>query len=277
MQEGKPAWHDTWANVDQTEDPHWFVRFIDSNREYILQAIRQNPRQVLSYLEPAPGKVMLDIGSGTGVLLHDLAKLVMPGGKIIGVDYSKTMVEEARKRVFGMGLPLEFAEMDAQKLLFADDTFHTTCSTIVFEHLPDPMQALREAVRVTKPGGVVAIIEQDLLGCHLDIADPEVTQLVSGIFAQSVRHGSMGSRLYRMFIEAGLRDIRVLPVSQPMLGNATAVSFPVYEEASRRAEAQGLITADQAQEFRNEFRRRIQDNTAFAFVPVFRATGRKPR
>src|SRR5579864_1237802 len=153
--------HRDWAQLDKTEDPHAYVRFLDASRERLLAQIQKDPKAFYSYLDPKPGMQVLEVGSGTGSALHPLALLVQPGGKVVGIDYSQIMVDEAQKRADASGLPLEFLQMDAGALDFPDDSFDRTSSNIVFQHLPDPVGALREMVRVTKPGGRVVINEQD--------------------------------------------------------------------------------------------------------------------
>lgn len=270
------AWHDTWAEVDRTDDPKWFVRFLDSTREGLLAQVKANPMSVYGHLEPAPGKTVLDIGCGTGTLLHSLAELVAPDGEVFGVDFSATMIDEARARAAALQFPPKFEVMDAMNLDFEDGQFDATTATIVFEHVPEPDQAIAEAIRVTKPGGIVSAIDQDLDGTLIDADDLNSVRAVVRHFSDSVKHGRLGRQLYAKFARAGMQDIRVMPVSMPMRGAAVRSSLPLLEEAIRRTVASGAITAQQGQDLQAELESRTADGTAFVFMSVFRVTARKP-
>ena len=99
------------------------------------------------------GKV-LDVGSGTGVLSFALAGL-KPRSQVVGVDPSKEYVAYANDRNRYPGRA-QFEVGDAQQLRFADKTFDHSLSLLVFNFIPDRTKALREVMRVTKPGGCIA-------------------------------------------------------------------------------------------------------------------------
>ena len=92
---------------------------------------------------------ILDIGCGTGLASEPLAKA---GAKITGVDASDEMLEYARAR-----MPAQtWRTGDATKLEFADGSFDGAICAQAF-HWFDRASAMREMIRVVKPGGVVAI------------------------------------------------------------------------------------------------------------------------
>lgn len=106
-------------------------------------------------LSLAKGKV-LEIGIGTGKNLPYYPKDV----EIVGIDFSKGMLEKAEKRRKELGLKnVKLLYMDAQNLEFDDNTFDTVVSTFVFCTVPDPLKGLREAYRVLKPNGKAIFLE----------------------------------------------------------------------------------------------------------------------
>ena len=97
---------------------------------------------------------VLDIGSGTGSLAFAILKLKR-NCSVVGIDPSREYVAYSlSKNAFGARATFEVG--DAQKLRFADATFGSSLSLLVFNFIPDPLKALREVRRVTKAHGRIA-------------------------------------------------------------------------------------------------------------------------
>jgi len=97
-----------------------------------------------------PGATVLDIGCGVGAFLRLVADR---GGEAFGIDASEALIELARKRL--PGADLRVGEME--HLPYDDDTFDLVTGFSSFFFANDMIAALREAGRVTKPGGPVVI------------------------------------------------------------------------------------------------------------------------
>ncbi|MDQ3660407.1 MAG: methyltransferase domain-containing protein [Actinomycetota bacterium] len=103
-----------------------------------------------------PGETFLDVAAGPGGLSLPAARL---GAKVLATDWSPAMIERFEARVHEEGLPdAEGRVMDAHDLGLEDDTFNVTASQFGVMLVPDQPRALREMVRVTKPGGRVLLI-----------------------------------------------------------------------------------------------------------------------
>ena len=96
---------------------------------------------------------VLDVGSGTGALAFAVAE-AMPSVRVTGVDPSGAYVRYAQARA--PSDRVRFLVGDAQALQLPDGTFDKTLSLLVMNFIPDPVKALREMIRVTRPGGTVA-------------------------------------------------------------------------------------------------------------------------
>ena len=107
------------------------------------------------------GQQVLDLASGTGDLAARFATLVGPQGKVVMSDINAAMLEEGRKRMIDSGHVgnVEYMQIDAENIPFADNSFH--CITIAFglRNVTDKDQALREMLRVLKPGGRALVLE----------------------------------------------------------------------------------------------------------------------
>ncbi|MDR1294596.1 MAG: methyltransferase domain-containing protein [Bifidobacteriaceae bacterium] len=127
-----------------------------------------------AYLLPhlAPGLSVLDVGSGPGTITRDLARLVAPG-RVVGVDRDPGVVALAGAAAAVSGddavastgddaaPSVAFQVADAYELPFDDGEFDIVHAHQVLQHLSDPVAALGEMARVTRPGGLVAARDSD--------------------------------------------------------------------------------------------------------------------
>ena len=116
-----------------------------------------------AYLLPhlRAGLSVLDVGCGPGTITVDLARTVAPG-VVTGIDTSAKVLEQARAYAADEGVPnVTFVEADVYELPFADDSFDIVHAHQVLQHVSDPVAALREIKRVTRPGGLVAVRDAD--------------------------------------------------------------------------------------------------------------------
>ncbi|KAK3816510.1 MAG: ubiE/COQ5 methyltransferase [Benniella sp.] len=114
-----------------------------------------------AYLRPhiQPEMSILDVGCGPGSISVDMARLV-PQGRVVGIDYNPEHLNDARAFATRQGVTnIEFQVGDINALDFPDNTFDIVHAHQVLQHVADPIQALREMRRVTKPGGIVAARE----------------------------------------------------------------------------------------------------------------------
>lgn len=113
---------------------------------------------MLSLAALTPGEKVLDLACGTGLTTLAAADSVGPGGSVLGTDLSGQMVAVARQRATDQHLSnVTFKRMDAETLDFQDATFDVVLCSLGLMYVPDPQRALREWLRVLKPGGRVAI------------------------------------------------------------------------------------------------------------------------
>lgn len=108
-----------------------------------------------------PGHKVLDIAGGTGDLAYKFSSLVGRDGLVILSDINASMLEVGRDRLLDRGVSnnVQYAQLDAQHLPFADNTFD--CITIAFglRNVTDKQLALSSMFRVLKPGGRLLVLE----------------------------------------------------------------------------------------------------------------------
>jgi len=114
-----------------------------------------------SMKESNPHLTLLDVGAGSGTISVSFAKLI-PDGHVTGVDLNPNILPRARAVAEMAGVKnIEFQQGNVYKLPFADETFDVTFCHQVLIHIGTPWDALREMLRVTKRGGIVAAREGD--------------------------------------------------------------------------------------------------------------------
>ena len=100
------------------------------------------------------GKV-LEVGIGTGATM----RFYRPGVELTGIDLSPGMLEVARRNAARLGIAADLREMDAQQVDFPDQSFDAVVFTLCLCTIPDPELAIREGLRVARPGAPMIFLE----------------------------------------------------------------------------------------------------------------------
>ena len=159
------------------------------------------------------GQSVLDIGSGPGLLAHDMAQHVGSGGSIVGIDLAKNMLESATELC--KDLPwVQFESADAMSLPYADNSFDRLVSTQVYEYVSDLEGALAEFSRVLKPGGYGVIVDTDWAFPYWNTVDTGIRDRVIDAWKAHCAQESVPLRLPSAINAANLQltKVQALPI-----------------------------------------------------------------
>ena len=263
-----------WADVDRSDDPQARVRYLD-----LATRSTSYKRESLLALALQPGSRVLDVGCGTGDDARPLAELVGPAGYVVGLDPSTTMIAEAQRRGTGGGpaAPVEFHLGDVYALPFPDDSFDATRADRVFQHLTDPLAALAEMRRVTRPGGVVSVLDPDWDSLVVDVPDRAIFRKIRGHINDTTIGRYSGSRLYGLFHRAGLRDVRVATtVLAALTDYSVANQLADLNAMGDAAHAARAITAEEHAEWQDALRELRETGPFFLALGAVGVVGTEP-
>ncbi|MFI9555930.1 demethylmenaquinone methyltransferase [Nonomuraea endophytica] len=146
--------HEVAAMFDRTARRYDLVNDVIS-----FGQVRHWRKAVAAAVDAGPGELVLDLGAGTGTSTDSFTTL---GARAIASDFSLGMLQTGVRRhggnaLSGPGIP--FVAGDAMRLPFADDSFDAVTISVALRNVHDTPVALREMLRVTKPGGRLVIME----------------------------------------------------------------------------------------------------------------------
>ncbi|HZQ45120.1 MAG TPA: methyltransferase domain-containing protein [Acidobacteriaceae bacterium] len=189
------------------------ARWYDKTTRKDMPAVRELAAKIAG-MAPAGGSV-LEVAPGPGFLSIELAKR---GLDVQAVDISKTFLEIARKNAAAEGAGVVFMHGNAVELPVRKESVDFVVCRAAFKNFTEPVKAMREMLRVLKPGGTALLIDM-----RRDVSVAELRKYVDGLgvswlnrkFMMLTFRGMLIKRAYpleqirQMAAEAGWKDVRM--------------------------------------------------------------------
>lgn len=209
------------AAANAAQEDYWNGRagetWVELNRLLDME-LRQLGLEAQAALRPQPGERVLDIGCGGGETSLDLAEAVTPGGAVLGVDISRTLLELAARRASAQDRDVRFEVADAQTSDFGGERFDAAFSRFGVMFFSAPSAAFANILKALKPGGRIAFVcwrpqaENPLMTAPFKAAEsllppqPPSDPLAPGPFAFADPE-----RVRRILGEAGFGHVAIRP------------------------------------------------------------------
>lgn len=186
------------------------VAFLEARGPGYLRAVRS----VVDEVGLEPGQTVLEVGCGAGTVARWLARYTQKRNPIVGADINPYLLREAARLAAGEGLGdvIAWQHGDGHELPFADGRFDAALAFTVMEE-GDADAMLAQCVRVTRPGGRVAVIVRSLdmpWWVNLPLR-PDLKHKVQTGYGDVVPGGCADASLHERMEKAGLENVVMLP------------------------------------------------------------------
>lgn len=241
-------------------DEAWGRRLIQI---YSTPDVVQQRNIILSALDLQPDDRILDIGSGPGLLVEDIASVIGPDGSICGIDISKEMVALSQQRCSHL-LQVELREGDATALPYSNDEFDVAISTQVYEYIEDIDMCIEELYRVLKPGGRALVLCTDWDTLLWNTENRERMQHIMTTFEAHCTDPRLPRKIAPKLRSAGFDLIKydVYTILNPEYHENT-YSHGVIDFIGSYVIGKNGVTAEETEAWANELREKGQEGDYF--------------
>jgi ubiquinone/menaquinone biosynthesis C-methylase UbiE len=258
----------------------------DSEPERLIRQTAMHREETLQLLDRAglgPGERALDLGCGPLGILDQLAERVGTSGNVMGLEREESFRQHAITTLRRQGLAnVSVIRGDARKTRLPSNYFDFSHARLLLVNLRRPQSVVEELVRVTKPGGVVALHEVDWVSWTCEpMADSwiRLKRAARAVWQQNGLDVHIGRRLPEMLHRAGLHDIQVQPRTYAWYRGEQNHSFllAILSRIRRDLIERNMLEEAEVTRMERELAAHLADPNTMVLSPTyFQVWGRKP-
>ncbi|MBL0941237.1 MAG: methyltransferase domain-containing protein [Alphaproteobacteria bacterium] len=263
----------SFSNVDKASEPQEWVNYL----KYVntQESIKNYKSWFHSLLCVQNYSRILDIGCGTGEDTFAISCKLKGKSKIIGIDYSKIMVAFAQKYAQSSSR-IKYVHGDVNNLKFEQKIFDLCLADRVFQHLKTPHKALQELIRVTQPGGKIAIIDPDWSTLSINnSSDLALSQRILAHQSNFIQNPSIAKELLSLFESYELQNTQIFSYTLLFYSYTVANIILSLTKAADRAEKAQLISKEDKVNWLRELNELDQEGNFTSSLGMYCIIGNK--
>lgn len=248
--------------------------------EILARAFAESTARVLNDAGLERGMTCLDLGCGGGDVTLELARVVGPEGRVVGLDADHVKLNLANQDARSRGLEnVDFRAIDIDEWN-EDSVYDLVYCRFVLTHVSDPAELVRRILRAVRPGGVVVVEDIEFQGhfCYPACgAFDEYMRLYRAVVTRRQGDAEIGPKLYSMLLNAGLQSPTIRLV-QPIYFSGDCKLVPLLTLMSMRDAvlAEALATPEEYDPLIGELAAFTDDTrTTISYPRVFQVWGRR--
>jgi len=235
-------------------------------------------RECLDAMDVDAASTVLDMGCGTGVAARTIARRANFSGRVTGIDLSPYLVEVARRLAEeeGLGTRVEFRSGDTRDLDIPDGRFDAVVAHTLVSHVQEALTVLKEAGRVVKPSGLIAVFDGDYASMTFALDDPlESKRHDEALINAVVTSPRVMRQMPRVIQQAGLEMVRTFPYIMAEVGEGDFWLSGI-DSFEKLAPKSGAMTEADATGWANALHRASDDGVFFGASNYYTYIARRP-
>ncbi|NQU60895.1 MAG: methyltransferase domain-containing protein [Rhodospirillales bacterium] len=269
-------------------DPHRFVAELDdATIDRLINRLESRGKDAVftrlfdayvARMRLSPSAQILEIGCGTGVVVRTLARREGFSGRVTGIDQSPAFIETARRLAAEEGLDqhVEFRVGDAHALEEEDGRYDAVIIHTVVSHVTDPLSVLREAARLVRIGGMVAVFDGDYESLTYAYPDHAVGRAMDRALVETAFNNPLVMRgMAQLLSDAGLELEETLADVVAEIGTGSYF-VSMAETYAPMISSSGLLPAEKVDAWLAEQHRALDWGTFFAACNYYAFLARRP-
>jgi len=227
------------------------------------------------------GLSVIDLGCGSGHVAVEMAQLVGPTGRVVGLDMDERVLAHAQELAAEHGAKVEWLLGKVQDLDIQQE-FDIVYARFLLSHLPDPIDAIHRMRRAVRPGGRIVVEDVDIT-VHTHWPPCAAFSRYIELYAAAARargvDASIGPRLPGLFIDAELADVQ-LAISMPVFrtGEEKSIARLTLSNIADTLIELGLATRTEIDRLTFELAKHEADPRSIqSTAQVFQVVGRRPQ